>query len=161
MEKMHILVLALLSSWCLICPSRASEPALKVEKLARASTWNFCPDGKERFKRADLPRMENDDKRVLSELLELLDPLVQIEYRSSDWKGATAAERRVREVLKLKPRYLAPAPLWADGEMFGRTNIIAVLGSTGTTKFEIVGTKVCVKDTTGRFWFFRTGDVWK
>jgi post-segregation antitoxin (ccd killing protein) len=104
-------------------------------------------------------KLQNDSHLALSALVPLAIDRVAIRSRSRDWKNDAEALARVREVLQSKPGSLSSMSEWAEGVSPDYKDVIATLNKERTAIIEIADYHVCVRDSEGRLWFFRTVPV--
>ena len=135
-------------------------PALR--KLFKPSGQSLFEVGEKAGRTGTLVTLENKDKRTLMDLIHLSSTSIRIEEKTTDWKTESAATGRVTEVLQSRPGPINSLPLWAEGFALGVQTVTAQLGKKGE-KIQITGYHVCVRDASGKFWFFRTvpADGWK
>ena len=80
---------------------------------SRAQLAQLCP--------ADAPiagraMLQNDAKRTLAEIFDLQTGTAVVEFASPDWSARRdELQRRVDELLRSRPRFLAPQIIWAEG----------------------------------------------
>jgi hypothetical protein len=109
------------------------------------------------------PALENKGGQNLLALIDLEDPLIGLETRSSDWRHDSGAVMRVTEVLTGKPQTMSSRPMWSEFTPPFLRRVIATIDRTRSMSIDIAGSHVCIEDKRGRFWFFRTvqADGWR
>jgi hypothetical protein len=138
-----------------VCALAAPLPALP--QLAQ-----LCPADARTAGRATL---HNDGKRTVAEIFGLVPGGAAIEFASPDWTGRRdALDTRIEEVLRARPRFLAPQIIWAEGADLRSDTFSAALrrAEGGGARLTVSGYQVCVRDGNGDHWFFRnvSADVW-
>ena len=128
----------------------------------RAQLTQLCPREAGAPGRASL---QNDAKRTLAEIFDLRPGAAVVEFASPDWSGRREdLERRVDEVLRSRPRLLAPQIIWAEGAALRRETFTTTLRRTdgAAARLSVSGYQVCLRDATGEQWFFRKVplDLW-
>jgi hypothetical protein len=134
---------------------------LLAPHAGQAQFARLCPSDAGAAGRAMLP---NDAKRTLAEMFDL-QPAAVIESTSPDWAGRQEElERRIDEVLRSRPRFLAPQIIWAEGaDLRNDTFTTTLRRSDGAAaRLSVSGYQVCLRDAHGEPWFFRKVplDLW-
>lgn len=88
-----------------------------------------------------------------------------VEFVSPDWSGRdNDLKRRVDDVLRSRPRFLAPQIMWAEGADLRRETLTATLrrADGAAARLSVSGYQVCLRDASGELWFFRKVplDLW-
>jgi hypothetical protein len=101
----------------------------------------------------------------VAEIFGLVQGAAAIEFASADWTGRRdALEARIEEVLRARPRSLAPQIVWAEAADLRSDTFSAALKRSdgGAARLTVSGYQVCVRDGNGDHWFFRnvSADVW-
>jgi hypothetical protein len=81
-----------------------------------------------------------------------------IEFASPDWTGRAAdLQRRVDELLRVRPRSLAPQIIWSEAADLRSDTFTAALqrADGATLRVTVSGYQVCVREAGGDQWFFR------
>ncbi|UPT73364.1 MAG: hypothetical protein M0D55_16020 [Elusimicrobiota bacterium] len=159
-KNLRILVVVLSTLIPAIANAEPVEMTPALRKLFKPSGQSICEIGLKAS--GKLLRFENKTKRTLMELIHLSSTSIRIEDKTPDWKTESAAADRVAEVLQSQPGEISSLPLWAEGIALGTQTVTAKLGKNGET-IQISSYHVCVKDASGKLWFFRTVPVdgWK
>ena len=140
----------------------AAACALAAPVLAQAQLAKLCPAD---ARTAERTTQHNAGKRTLAEIFGLAPGAAAIEFASADWTGRRdALESRVEEVLRARPRALAPQVLWAEAADLRSDTFTAALRrfDGGTARLTVSADQVCVRDASGEHWFFRNvlSEVW-
>jgi hypothetical protein len=121
----------------------------------------LCPDDSRAVAR---PETRNDERRTAQELLGVAPGTLVFQYRSPDWSGPEAVASLAREILRVRPRFLSPFVNWAEGADRRHRGFVARMEMPGGTaiRLAVAGYQVCLRDATGRHWYFRNvpGDLW-
>jgi len=137
--------------------------ANSLEQTARRRFCQFAESLSSAQGQPNPPRrnsmIENRERRSLATLISLKEPFVRIESRSRDWKSDEEALARVLEVVASKPGFVTPGPGWSEMVVPGVRGVVATLDESRKMKMEIAGFHVCVQDSSGQVWFFRTVPV--
>jgi hypothetical protein len=116
----------------------------------------LCADDPRRSAGAEI---RNDDKRTVAELLGIAPRSIDIQYSSTD-----QVEKRAREILEARPRFLSPFINWSEGADLRRQGFIVNLltAEAASARLEVAGYQVCVRDGKGSYWYFRNVplDLW-
>ena len=109
--------------------------------------------------------LQNDAKRTLAEIFDLRPGAAVVEFASPDWSGRRRdLVRRVDEVLRSRPRFLAPQIIWAEGaDLRSDTFTTTLRRADGAgARLSVSGYQVCLRDANGEQWFFRKvpADLW-
>ena len=109
--------------------------------------------------------LQNDAKRTLAEIFDLRPGAAVVEFASPDWSERREdLERRVDEVLRSRPRFLAPQIIWAEGaDLRSDTFTTTFRRADGAlARLSVSGYQVCLRDANGEQWFFRKVplDLW-
>jgi len=101
--------------------------------------------------------IRNDDKRTLGEIFEIARPSIVIQYRSPEWNSPEDVAHRAREILEARPRLLSAHINWSEGADLRRHAFITIvqLPDGTSARLEVAGYQVCMRDTGGRYWYFR------
>ncbi len=129
---------------------------------ALAQLTQLCPADTRTAGRATL---HNEGKRTLAEIFGLLPGGAALEFATADWSGRRdAVDSRIEEVLRARPRALAPQVVWAEAADLRSDTFSAALkrADGGSARLTVSGNQVCVRDGAGDHWFFRTStdDLW-
>jgi len=140
----------------------AAACALAAPVPAAAQLNRLCPADARTAERATL---HNAGKRTVAEIFGVAPGAVVIEFASPDWTGRRdALESRIEEVLRSRPRALAPQVAWAEAADLRSDTFSAALRRLdgGAARLTVSGDQVCVRDASGDHWFFRNvlADVW-
>ena len=135
---------------------------LLAPHAGRAQLAQLCPADASAAGRATL---SNDAKRTLAEIFDLRLSAAVVEFASPDWSGRREdLERRVDEVLRSRPRFLAPQIIWAEGADLRRDTFTTTLrrADGAAARLSVSGYQVCLRDASGEHWFFRKVplDLW-
>jgi hypothetical protein len=136
----------------------------QANSLGQSARHRFCQFSEKQSSGAGQPNplrrtIDNREKRNLAALISLEAPFVRIESRSPDWKNEAEALARVLEVVASKPGFLTPGPGWSELVIPEVRGVIATLDDSRKARMEIAGFHVCVQDSLGQVWFFRTVPV--
>jgi hypothetical protein len=128
----------------------------------RAQLAQLCPADARTGARATMP---NDAQRTLAEIFDLESGAAVVQFASPDWSGRRGdLQRRIDEVLRSRPRFLAPQIIWAEGADLRRDTFTATLRRTdgAAARLSVSGYQVCLRDANGDPWFFRKVpiDLW-
>ncbi len=108
--------------------------------------------------------IRNDDKRTLGEIFGIAPRSIVIQYRSPEWNSPEDVARHTREILEARPRFLSTHINWSEGADLRRHAFITTvqLRDGTSARLEVAGYQVCMRDTGGRYWYFRNVpiDVW-
>jgi hypothetical protein len=109
--------------------------------------------------------LPNDAKRTLAEIFDLQPGAPVVESASPDWAGRREElERRIDEVLRSRPRFLAPQIIWAEGADLRSDTFTTTLRRTdgAAAQLSVSGYQVCLREAHGEQWFFRKVplDLW-
>lgn len=132
-------------------------PATALPQLAQ-----LCPADARTAGRATL---YNEGKRTLGEIFGLLPGGAAIEFATSDWNNRRdALDARIDDVLRVRPRSLAPQIIWAEAADLRSDTFSAALKRTdgGSARLTVSGSQICVRDASGDHWFFRnqSDELW-
>ena len=132
-------------------------PAPALPQLAQ-----LCPADARTAGRATL---HNEGKRTLGEIFGLLPGGAAIEFATSDWNNRRdALDSRIEDVLRVRPRSLAPQVIWAEAaDLRSDTFSVALKRADGgSARLTVSGNQICVRDGSGDHWFFRnvSDDTW-
>jgi len=109
--------------------------------------------------------IRNEDKRTLGEILGIALYSIVIQYRSPEWNSPEDVAHRAQEILEARPRFLSAHINWSEGADLRRHAFITMVQlSDGTSaQLEVAGYQVCLRDSGGRYWYFRNVpiDVWQ
>jgi hypothetical protein len=137
------------------------RPDAAVASQAERQPSRLCPDDS---RASSDPPERNDEGRTVQELLRVAPGTLVIQYRSPDWSGPEAVASLAREILGARPRVLSPFVNWAEGADLRRHGFVATMDVPGGAEIRlaVAGYQVCVRDATGRYWYFRNvpGDLW-
>jgi hypothetical protein len=136
--------------------------ALAMPVTALPQLAQLCPADARTAGRATL---HNEGKRTLAEIFGLVPGALAIEFATGDWTGRRdALESRIDEVLRTRPRSLAPQIIWAEAADLRSDTFSAALkrAEGGSARLTVSGSQICLRDASGDHWFFRNGsdDVW-
>ena len=109
--------------------------------------------------------LQNDTKRTVAEIFDLRPGVAGVEFASPDWSGRDdEVKQRVDQVLRSRPRFLAPQIIWAEGADLRRDTFTATLwhADGAAARLSVSGYQVCLRDANGEQWFFRAVplDLW-
>ena len=108
--------------------------------------------------------IRNDDKRTLGEIFGIALHSIVIQYRSPEWNSPEDVARSAQEILEARPRFLSARIHWSEGADLRRQAYITIiqLPDGSSVQLEVAGYQVCMRDTGGRYWYFRNVpiDVW-
>ena len=140
----------------------AAACALAVPAPAPAQLSKLCPADARTAERAT---MHNAGKRTVAEIFGVTPGAAAIEFASADWTGRRdALETRIEELLRARPRALAPQVTWAEAADLRSDTFSAALRrfDGGAARLTVSGDQVCVRDASGDHWFFRNvlAEVW-
>ena len=129
---------------------------------ALAQLAQLCPADARTAGRATL---HNEDKRTLAQIFNLTGDGAAVEFASPDWTGRRdALQARIEEVLRARPRVLAPQIVWAEGADLRTDTFSAALRRLdgAAARLAVSGYQVCVRDASSEQWFFRNvpADLW-
>ena len=129
-----------------------------VEAQVTSPPRRLCPDDP-RTSSSDL--VPNEEKRTVRDILGIAPSAVEIQYRSPDWTGAEAIAERIREILGARPRFLSQILNWSEGADLQHTAFVATvrLPDGAPVRMDVAGYQVCIRDATGKYWYFRMVDV--
>jgi len=135
---------------------------LAVPSAALPQLAQLCPADARTAGRATL---HNEGKRTLGEIFGLLPGGAAIEFATSDWNNRRdALDTRIEDVLRVRPRSLAPQVIWADAaDLRSDTFSVALKRAEGgSARLTVSGNQICVRDGSGDHWFFRnlSDDTW-
>lgn len=141
----------LLALWLLAAPLPAPAQLAKL-----------CPADARTAGRATL---HNEDKRTVGEIFGLVPGAAAVEFATSDWTGRRdALDARIDEVLRARPRSLAPQVIWAESADLRSDTFSAALRRVdgSAARLTVSGPQVCVRDAQGDHWFFRneSAELW-
>jgi hypothetical protein len=137
--------------------------ALSVPFAALPQLTQLCPADARTAGRATL---YNEDKRTLGEIFGVVPgAATALEFATNDWNGRRdAVDTRIDEVLRTRPRSLAPQVIWAEAADLRSDTFSAALkrADGGSARLTVSGSQICVRDASGDHWFFRaqSDDVW-
>jgi hypothetical protein len=109
--------------------------------------------------------VQNHAKRTLAEIFDFQPGTAQLEFASPDWSGRRdELERRIDEVLRSRPRFLAPQIIWAEGADLRHDTFTTTLrrADGAAARLSVSGYQVCLREANGEQWFFRKvpPDLW-
>ncbi len=135
---------------------------LLAPHAGRAQLAQLCPADARTAGRATL---HNDAKRTLAEIFDLEPGAALVEFASPDWSGRRDdLQGRIDEVLRSRPRFLAPQIIWAEGADLRSDTFTTTLRRTdgAAARLSVSGYQVCLRDANGEHWFFRKVplDLW-
>ena len=130
--------------------------ALTVPVTALPQLTQLCPADARTAGRATL---HNEGKRSLGEIFGVTPGApTAIEFATADWSGRRdALDSRIDEVLRTRPRSLAPQVIWAEAADLRSDTFSAAVkrAEGGSARLTVSGNQVCVRDASGDHWFFR------
>ena len=110
------------------------------------------------------PGIRNDDKRTLGEIFGIARNSIVIQYRSAEWNSPEDVAHRAREIIEARPRFLSAHIIWSEGADLRRHAFVTMvqLPDGTSARLEVAGYQVCMRDTGGRYWYFRNLplDLW-
>ena len=108
--------------------------------------------------------IRNDDKRTLGEILGIVRHSILIQYRSPEWNSPEDVAHRAQEILAARPRFLSAHINWSEEADLRRHAFVTIvqLPDGTSAQLEVAGYQVCMRDTGGRYWYFRNLplDLW-
>jgi hypothetical protein len=142
---------ALFVALCLLAPH-----------AGRAQLAQLCPADARAAGRAV---MQNDARRTLAQIFDFQPGAAEIEFASPDWSGRRdELQRRIDELLRSRPRLLAPQIIWSEGADLRRDTFTTTLrrADGAAARLSVSGYQVCLRDANGEQWFFRKVplDLW-
>jgi hypothetical protein len=140
----------------------AAAAACALAAPAPAQLTRLCPAD---VRTAERATMHNAGKRTVAEIFGVGPGAIAIEFASSDWTGRRdALESRIEDVLRSRPRALAPQVGWAEAADLRSDTFTAALRrfDGSAARLTVSGDQVCVRDAAGDHWFFRnaTAELW-
>lgn len=138
-----VLAAAILGTGDLGDPTRASK--------------RICPEA--HASKAPMELKRNEEKLTVRELLSLSAAEIDVVERTGDW-NRKQAQAALRAALKARPRELTSKPAWAEGENTTTRTAIGVIGKT-RVRVHLANYHVCVREASGKHWFYRTVDNWR
>jgi len=108
--------------------------------------------------------IRNDDKRTIREIFGIALHSIVIQYRSPEWNSPEDVAHHAREILEARPRFLSALINWSEGADLRRHAFVTMvqLPDGTSARLEVAGYQVCMRDTGGRYWYFRNLplDLW-
>ena len=128
----------------------------------RAQLTQLCPADARAAERAPI---SNEAKRTLAQIFDFQPGAAEIEFASPDWSGRRdELQRRIDELLRSRPRFLAPQIIWSEGADLRSDTFTTTLrrADGAAARLSVSGYQVCLRDANGEQWFFRKVplDLW-